>query len=311
LAELDVVTGAFSFTGRAIAELLIARGRSVRSLSRAPAMVTADTSLESDSQLRIDVAELQFADTRALTESLAGADTLYNTYWIRFPHGGSTFERAVANTLTLLRCARDAGVRRIVHVSVTNPSRESVLPYFRGKAELEDAIRASPLEHAIVRPTLVFGPNDILVNNIAWVMRHFPAFLVPGDGSYRVQPVSVEDVARLCVDAAAGAELDAAGPEIYTFDELARLIRRAVGGRARIVHSPTPLALGLARLVGAVRRDVMLTREETLGLMESLLVSHASPTASDSFRAWLEANADLLGRRYVSELARNYRRAPI
>jgi NADH dehydrogenase len=311
LAELDVVTGAFSFTGRAIAELLIARGRSVRSLSRPPATAAADTSFETDSQSRIGVAELQFADTRALTESLAGADTLYNTYWIRFPHGGSTFERAVANTLTLLRCARDAGVRRIVHVSVTNPSRDSALPYFRGKAELEDAIRASPLEHAIVRPTLVFGPNDILVNNIAWVMRHFPAFLVPGDGSYRVQPVSVEDVARLCVDAAAGAELDAAGPEIYTFDELARLIRRAVGGRARIVHAPTPLALGLARLVGAVRRDVMLTREETLGLMESLLVSHAPPSASDSFRAWLDANADLLGRRYVSELARNYRRAPI
>lgn len=308
---VDVVTGAFSFTGRAIAELLLERGRSVRSLSRPRMTSAADTSLESDSQSRIGVAELQFADTRALTESLRGAGTLYNTYWIRFPHGGSTFERAVANTLTLLRCARDAGVRRIVHVSVTNPSRDSPLPYFRGKAELEDAVRASPLEHAIVRPTLVFGPNDILVNNIAWVMRHFPVFLVPRDGSYRVQPVSVEDVARLCVDAAPGAEFDAAGPETYTFDELARLIRAAAGGRARILHTPAPLALGLARLVGAARRDVILTREETLGLMDSLLVSHAAPTASDSFRAWLEANADSLGRRYVSELARNYRRAPI
>jgi uncharacterized protein YbjT (DUF2867 family) len=311
LPELDVVTGAFSFTGRAIAALLLERGRRVRSLSRPRAPSETDTSSESDSQSRIDRAELQFADPEALTESLRGADTLYNTYWIRFPHGESTFARAVANTLTLLRCARDAGVRRVVHVSVTNASRDSALPYFRGKAELEDAVRASPLDHAIVRPTLIFGSNDILVGNIAWVLRRFPFFLVPGDGAYRVQPVSVEDVARLCVDAPPAAELDAAGPETYTFDALVRLVRTAVRGRARIVHTPAAVALGLSRLVGATRGDVMLTREETVGLMDSLLVSHGPPTASGSFRAWLTANADSLGRRYVSELARNYRHAPI
>jgi NADH dehydrogenase len=298
LAELDAVTGAFSFTGKAIVDLLLARGGRVRTLSRTPAPAGSP----------IEAAPLQFDDPAGLTASLRGADTLYNTYWIRFPHGGSTFEGAVANTRTLIRCAADAGVRRFVHVSVSNPSRDSRLPYFRGKAAVEDAVRAAPLEHVIVRPTLIFGPNDILVNNIAWVMRRFPAFLVPGDGSYRVQPVSVGDVARLCVDAAAGDELDAAAPETYTFDELVRLIRRVVRGRARIVHTPPALALGLARVVGVARRDVLLTREETRGLMDSLLVSHAPPTARESFRAWVEANADRLGRRYVSELARNYRR---
>jgi NADH dehydrogenase len=297
LADLDVVTGAFSYTGRAIAAELLARGRRVRTLSRSPG--------PGDSP--VEFAALQFADEQALTESLRGAETLYNTYWIRFPRGGSTFERAIENTRTLLRCAADAGVRRFVHVSVSNPSHDSPLPYFRGKAVLEDAVRDSPLEHSIVRPTLVFGLNDILVNNIAWVFRRFPLFLVPGDGSYRVQPVSVEDVARLCVDAGPGAELDAAGPETYSFDEAVRLIRSAVGGRARIVHTPVSVALGLARVVGAARRDVVLTREETLGLMDSLLVSHDPPTATDSFRSWLDANADQLGRRYVSELARNYR----
>ena len=297
MADLDVVTGAFSYTGRAIAAELLARGRRVRTLSRSPG--------PGDSP--VEFAALQFADEQALTESLRGAETLYNTYWIRFPRGGSTFERAIENTRTLLRCAADAGVRRFVHVSVSNPSHDSPLPYFRGKAVLEDAVRDSPLEHSIVRPTLVFGLNDILVNNIAWVFRRFPLFLVPGDGSYRVQPVSVEDVARLCVDAGPGAELDAAGPETYSFDEAVRLIRSAVGGRARIVHTPVSVALGLARVVGAARRDVVLTREETLGLMDSLLVSHDPPTATDSFRSWLDANADQLGRRYVSELARNYR----
>jgi uncharacterized protein YbjT (DUF2867 family) len=301
LADLDVVTGAFSFTGRAIAEVLLARGRRVRTLSRSPDPAGSP----------VEFAPLQFADETALTESLRGAETLYNTYWIRFPRRGSTFERAVENTRTLLRCAGAAGVRRFVHVSVSNPSRDSLLPYFRGKAEVEDAVRESPLDHAIVRPTLVFGLNDVLLNNIAWVFRRFPLFLVPGDGSYRVQPVSVEDVARLCVDAGPAAELDAAGPETYSFDELVVLIRRSVGGRARIVHTPVPVALGLARVVGAARRDVVLTREETLGLMDSLLVSHDPPTASDSLRAWLDANADQLGRRYVSELARNYRHASL
>ena len=301
MAELDVVTGAFSYTGRAIAELLLARGRRVRTLSRSPGPPDSP----------VEFASLQFADETALTESLRGAGTLNNTYWIRFPRGDSTFERAVENTRTLLRCAAEAGVGRFVHVSVSNPSRDSPLPYFRGKAAVEDAVRDSPLEHAIVRPTLVFGPNDILVNNIAWVLRRFPFFLVPGDGSYRVQPVSVGDVARLCVDAGPGAELDAAGPETYSFDELVRLIRRAVDGRARIHHTPATVALGLAGVVGAALRDVVLTREETVGLMDSLLVSHDPPTAEESFRAWLEANADQLGRRYVSELARNYRRASI
>lgn len=296
-----MVTGAFSYTGRAIAELLLERGRRVRTLSRSPGPAGSP----------VEFAPLQFADETALTESLRGAETLYNTYWIRFPRGGSTFERAIENTRTLLRCAAEAGVRRFVHVSVSNPSQDSPLPYFRGKTAVEDAVRDSPLEHAIVRPTLVFGRNDILMNNIAWVFRRFPLFLVPGDGLYRVQPVSVEDVARLCVDAGPGAELDAAGPEMYSFDELVRLIRSAVGGRAGIVHTPVTVALGLARVVGAARRDVVLTREETLGLMDSLLISHDPPTASDSFRDWLDANADQLGRRYVSELARNYRHAPL
>ena len=301
MAELDAVTGAFSFTGRAIAELLLARGRQVRTLSRAPGPAGSP----------IEFAPLQFADEAGLTESLHGAETLYNTYWIRFPRDGSTFERAVDNTRTLLRCAEAAGVRRFVHVSVSNPSQDSPLPYFRGKAAVEHAVRESPLDHAIVRPTLVFGPNDILVNNIAWVMRRFPVFIVPGDGAYRAQPVSVDDVARLCVDAGSGAELDAAGPETYSFDDFVRLIRRAVGGRARIVHAPAPVALGLARIVGTARRDVMLTCEETLGLMDSLLVSNDPPTAQESFREWLDASADQLGRRYVSELARNYRHAPL
>jgi uncharacterized protein YbjT (DUF2867 family) len=301
--DLDVVTGAFSYTGRAITQELLDRGRSVRTLTRRnrPADPLAS---------RIESAALQFRDEHRLREALAGGHTLYNTYWVRFAHGETTFERAVANTRVLLRAARDAGVRRIVHVSVTSPSPDSPLPYFRGKAEAESDVRASGLGYAIVRPTLVFGPSDILVNNIAWGLRRTPVFPVAGDGTYRVQPVSVGDVASICVDAGAGdkeAVLDAAGPETLSYEDLVRLVAAAVGRDARIAHVPPRVALTLARLVGALRRDVLLTPDELAGLQAELLVSELPPLGRASFRSWVAANGERLGRGYVSELARNFR----
>jgi len=300
---MDIVTGAFSYTGRAIAEELLRRGRDVRTLTRRAAP-------QDPLAARIDYAELQFRDETSLRRALEGADTLYNTYWIRFPRGTSTYERAVANTHVLLRLAREAGVRRIVHVSVTNPSPSSPLPYFRGKAQLERDVAASGLSAAIVRPTLVFGPGDILVNNIAWCARRTPIFLVAADGSYLVQPVSVEDVASICVGVAELDEdivVDAAGPETLAFAELVRLVAAAVGRRVRIVHAPAALMLALARAVGIARRDVMLTAEELAGLQASLLTSAEPPRGTESFRSWVADCGETLGRAYVSELARNFR----
>ncbi len=301
--DLDVVTGAFSYTGRAIAEELLARGRRVRTLTRRhePADPLAE---------RLERAELQFQDEPALREALAGADALYNSYWVRFAHGKTTFERAVANTRVLLRAAESAGVRRVVHLSVTNASAASPLPYFRGKAAVERDIRAAALGHAIVRPTLVFGPRDILVNNIAWGLRRTPVFPVAGDGAYRVQPVSVEDVAAICADAGAADEdvvLDAAGPETLSYETLVRLVAAAVGRKVRLVHVSPRIVLGMARLVGTVRRDVFLTAEELAGLQAELLVSGEPPLGRAGFRSWVAANGERLGRGYVSELARNFR----
>jgi NADH dehydrogenase len=300
---MDVVTGAFSYTGRAIAEELLRRGRTVRTLTRraAPADPLA---------ARVETAELQFRDRKALRRALDGADTLYNTYWVRFEHGDTTFERAVANTRALFESAREAGVRRVVQISVTNPAPDSPLPYFRGKAEVESDVVASGLSYAIVRPTLVFGSRDILVNNIAWGLRRSPVFPVAGDGSYCVQPVAVEDVAALCIDAGGQEDdvvLDAAGPETLTYDELVRLVRSAVGSGSRVVHWPRARVLTVARVVGVLRRDVLLTDEELAGLETSLLVSAERPAGHASFRSWVAANGETLGRGYVSELARNFR----
>jgi len=296
---VDVVTGAFSFTGRAIAEELLRRGRAVRTLTRR-------THPDDPLAARIESAPLVFDDPAVL----AGAEMLYNTYWIRFPRGGATYAQAVEHTRALLRAAREVGVRRVVHISVTNPSEDSPLPYFHGKALLERDVAECGISYAIVRPTLVFGAADILLNNIAWCLRRSPLFPVPGDGSYRVQPVSVGDTARLAVDAGLSEEdvvLDAAGPETYTYEQLVRLMATAVGRRPRLVHVPPRVAVALARLVGVVQRDVMLTSEELRGLMASLLVSHAPPLARESFRAWCESHAPELGHSYVSELARNFR----
>ncbi len=295
---MNAVTGVFSYTGRAIAELLLERGETVRSLSRRDA---PDDPLRS----RVEFAPLRFDD--GLVEALRGIETLYNTYWVRFERGRHTFDEAVERTVLLFRSAQAAGVRRIVHISVARADEAPDLPYFAGKARIEHWLSGSGLAHAVVRPTLVFGASDILINNIAWAVRRLPLFLVPGDGSYRVQPVAVHDVARICVEARDGETLDAAGPEVLRFDELVAQIREAVRGRARIVHAPPSVGLAVARVTNVALRDVVVTRGELDALTRTLLTSPAPALGRERFSTWVAENADSLGRHYASELARNFR----
>ena len=301
--ELNVVTGAFSFTGKYITQRLLSSGERVKTLTGHPNRPNPFGD-------QVGVAPFNFDNSDELVESLRGATTLYNTYWVRFPRGQTTFDNAIENIKTLLKAAKEAGVRRVVHISVTNALEESTLPYFRGKAIAEKAVAISGLSYAIIRPTELFGPEDILINNIAWILRRFPAIAVPGSGDYRVQPVFVEDVAEIAVDAAQRDEnlvLDAVGPEIYTFNEMVRLIADAVHSRARIIHLNPRLALFLSRLMGYLVRDVVLTRDEVEGLMANLLVSAGPPTGKTRFSEWLGQNAGSVGNRYASELARHYR----
>ena len=253
---------------------------------------------------------LNFGDPDFLAKALEGVDTLYNTYWVRFSSGAVTFDQAVANSRILVNAAVEAGVRRLVHISITNPSEDSPLPYFRGKALVERAIRESTLSHAIVRPALVFGEGDILLNNIAWALRRFPFFPVAGDGHYCAQPVYVGDLADLAVSSAESPDnttADAVGPETYTFDELVYLLEKSVGSRAKIAHMPLALALSLSRIVGYFVRDIVLTREEIDGLAGNLLVSAEPPRATTKLSDWLAENGGLLGQNYASELDRHYR----
>jgi uncharacterized protein YbjT (DUF2867 family) len=299
----DLVTGAFSYSGSRIAELLLESGRAVRTLTYHPER-------QHPLQARVEALPYRFDDPGVMTGSLEGITTLYNTYWIRFERGETTFATAVANSEALFEAARRAGVARIVHVSIANPSIDSPLPYYRGKALVEQALDASGVPYAIVRPTWFFGGRDVLTNNIAWVVRHMPVFVIPGDGEYLVQPIHVDDFARICLRAGDGLTeviTDAVGPDTMTYEQLVRAVREALGRRTRIQHAPRPVVAALSRALGVVVRDVVLTPDEIRGLIAGLLVSHRPALGQISFLEWLQENASELGRGYASELDRHFR----
>jgi NADH dehydrogenase len=301
---LDVVTGAFSFTGRFIAQRLLTQERRVRTLTNHPQRARKEDA-------NIDIAPLQFADRAALVESLRGADVLYNTYWVRFRHGRVSFGDAVANTRILIGAAAEAGVRKVVHISVSNPSVDSHLDYYVAKARAEDVVRGSGLRWAIVRPTLTFGTGDIFINNIAWLFRRMPVFVIPGAGTYRVQPVAAEDVAEIATWAAEQNDnltVDAAGPDTVTYAELVEGIAIAVGRRPRFIYLAPRQALWAGNIVARYVHDVLLTPQELQGLMEEHLVSHEKPPRGHRrIDNWLLTSADSVGRGYASELERHWK----
>lgn len=256
---------------------------------------------------RVKASPFNFDYPAELAKSLEGVEVLYNTYWVRFNYRTFTHSEAVNNTLTLFKAAQEAGVQRIVHVSITNPSEESPLEYFHGKARLERALSESGLSYAILRPTVLFGKEDILINNIAWTLRHLPIFGVFGDGRYRVQPIYVDDLARLAVEQGASREnvtLNAIGPETFTFRELAETTGAIIGSRRPVISMPPRLAYWAGRLIGQWTGDVTITWEEVLGLMADLLYVTTPPTGSTKLTDWARDHQDTLGVHYASELSR-------
>jgi uncharacterized protein YbjT (DUF2867 family) len=301
----DVVTGAFSYSGAAIARELQAAGRRVRTLTGHPGRAP-----KAPAGPVIEVRPLDFADPAALTESLRGARTLYNTYWVRFAHGDVDHPVAVARSRVLLQAAVAAGVPRIVHVSITNPSADSPYPYFRGKAAVEQALADLGVSHAVLRPAILFGGDGVLINNIAWLLRRLPVFAVGGTGEYRIRPIHVDDLARLCVRAgnsAATEVIDAVGPERPTFGELVHAIRNLVGSRSRVIRVPGALIPAASRLLGLALRDTLLTAEEYQAMADGLADTDGPATGETALTQWMADHRDNLGRVYASELSRHFR----
>jgi len=304
MTQLDVVTGAFSYSGAAIARQLLDRGHQVRTLTGHPDRAPAGT--------QVEIRPLDFAAPDELCRSLAGAHTLYNTYWVRFAHGQASHEAAVANSRVLFGAAAAAGIRRIVHVSITNPSRTSADSYFRGKAMVEEALAECGVpSHAIARPAILFGRGGVLLNNIAWLLRHLPVFAIGGRGNYRLRPIHVDDLAAACTDLGARSDtvtMDAVGPESVTFRQLVVEIRAAVGSHSAIVPVPGAAIPALARVLGVVLRDTLLTADEYRSMTAGLADTAGPAAGTIAVTDWIREHSDELGRRYASELDLHFRR---
>jgi NADH dehydrogenase len=298
--ELHVVTGAYGYTGKYIASQLLQDGHNVRTLTNSKPLPDLF-----DGQ--VETYPLAFDNPGKLVESLRGAKVLYNTYWVRFNHKRFSHASAVENTKRLFDAAKTAGVERIVHVSITNPSVNSPFEYFQGKGELEEYLKELGLSYAILRPAVFFGKEGILINNIAWMLRRFPIYGLFGDGSYGIQPIHVEDFAKLAIVVGRQTEnitLDATGPESFTFKELVRALGNIIDCPRPIISIPPWLGLLAGSLVGLFVRDVVITREEIGGLMAGLLAVDSEPLGTTKLTEWAERQKNNLGKKYASELAR-------
>ncbi len=302
MTELHAVTGAFGYSGKTIARQLLDTGQHV---------ITLTNSLHHPNPFgdQVKAYPFNFDKPSALARSLEGVSVLYNTYWVRFNYRTFTHALAVENTLKLFSAARTAGVQRVVHVSITNPAIDSPLEYFSGKAKLEQALMDTGLAYAILRPTVLFGKEDILINNIAWTLRSLPVFGVFGDGNYRLQPIYVGDLAQLAVEQGRrrdNAIINAIGPETFTYRELVRTIGAIIGCPRPILPVSPALGYLAGTLIGRLVGDVVITRQEIEGLMADLLYVDAPPTGSTRLTDWAKGHASALGRHYASELARRH-----
>jgi uncharacterized protein YbjT (DUF2867 family) len=300
MAERHAVTGAFGYSGKYVTQRLLDAGREVITLTNSPNRPNPFGN-------QVKAFLFNFDRPTALAKSLEGVEVLYNTYWVRFNYRTFTHNEAVQNTLTLFKAAKEAGVRRVVHVSITNPSEDSKLEYFRGKAQLERALRESGLSYAILRPTVLFGKEDILINNIAWVLRRLPIFGVFGSGDYRLQPIYVDDLAKLAVEQGASSEngvIDAIGPETFTYRELTQTIGEIIGVPRPVISIPPRLGYLAGSIIGRFTGDVTITWEEVLGLMADLLYTDSPPAGDTKLTDWAREHRHELGKDYASELAR-------
>lgn len=299
--QIHAVTGAFGYSGKYLASQLLDRGHKVRTLTNP---IHRDNPFGD----KIEIHPFNFDNPEKLTESLKGVSVLYNTYWVRFNYKTFTFASAVTNSITLFNCAKQAGVEKVVHISVTNPSEQSHLEYFRGKAVVEKALQEIGISYSILRPSIFFGgKEDILINNIAWILRKFPVFGVFGDGNYRLQPIYIDDLAKLVVEQGRNKEntiIDAIGPETFTYKGLVQEVSKAIGKKRLIISIRPAIGCIVGSIIGKIVGDVLITREEIEGLMTGLLYVDSPPAGKTKFADWAKEHAESLGKHYASELAR-------
>ncbi len=299
------VTGAYGFSGKYIAEKFLSHGYELITLTSHPKTFSSGAP-------QIKALPFDFSNVSQMKSYLEGCDVFINTYWVRFAYRQITFDQAVRNSFALIDAARSAGVRRFIHISITNADAHSVLPYFRGKGLVEEYLKNSGLRYAILRPAIIFGDEDILINNMAFLLRRFPLFAIPGQGDYKLQPIFVDDLAEICFREAFNEKditLDAIGPETFTFRELVRLICTILEKPRWIIPLPVKMVYLLARALSLWLGDNLLTWDEIQGLTSNLLCTPSQPSAYTRLSQWLTEHKDTIGTQYASELKRHYHRS--
>jgi uncharacterized protein YbjT (DUF2867 family) len=297
------ITGAFGYSGTYIANEILAAGHELKTLTNNPGIGHPLSGKISSFSFNFDALD-------KITEFLNGSDVLINNYWVRFNHSTFNHNQAVENSFRLFDCALEAGVKRIVHVSITNPSLDSDLEYFKGKAEIEEYLKNTGISYCILRPTVLFGKEDVLINNIAWFIRNFPMMGVFGDGNYKIQPVFVEDLAKLAVNASlreTNETIDAIGPETFTYKELVLEVMKAIDLKKTLINVNPTLAYLIGKLISTIKSDVTITKPEIVGLMRGLLATDSASPCKTKFSEWINENSQSLGQKYTNELKRrNY-----
>ncbi len=300
---MDIVTGSFGYIGKYITQALISSGRQVKTITTHPDKPNPFGN-------NVKAYPYSFENPELLISTLKGCETLFNTYWVRFNYGKSSFEKALRNTKILFDSAKFSGIKKIVHISVTNHSESDALPYYRGKALQEKMLRELGIPFSIIRPTLVFGKEDILVNNIAWTIRKFPVIPIFGPGDYKIQPVFVEDLASIAIECAVENKseiLDSIGPETFTYKEMLQVMASVLNRDVKFIHVWPNIGVFIGKIIGLFVHDVLLTKDELRGLMDNKLTSQQIPNAKTKFTEWLKANKETFGDRYSSELDRHFR----
>ena len=261
------VTGASGFVGRHVTTLLAGRGHQVRALVR-------DDPGRAAAALPAERTPGDLADPAALAALTRGADVIVHLVGIIVEAGAATFEAVhVEGTRRLLTAAREAGVRRFVHMSAVGARDEpGATRYHRTKWRAEELVRSSGLSHAIFRPSIISGPENRPIRTLARLHRWSPLVPVFGDGSFAMQPVWIGDVALAFALAAERPALsgvfELGGPATLTYEEFVRAIGRAAGHPRRLVHVPLAVARAAAAALGVMGPLAPLTLDQLQMLVE-------------------------------------------
>jgi len=243
------VFGGTGFVGRRVVRHLSESTATVRIASRHPARAEGDN---------VEQIVADAHDERSVEAAVVGADGVVNAISLYVEHGGDTFHSVhVEAAARIARVARRAGIRRFVHLSGIGTDAASPSPYIRNRGEGEAAVQAAFPGAVVIRPAVMFAPDDAFLTTILGLLRTLPAYPLFGDGRTRLQPVYVDDVAAAIAQVLRQTQrpypiYELAGPRVYSYEELLRTIARTAGLRPVLVRIPFAFwnaAAGLAEIL--------------------------------------------------------------